>query len=101
MFSEEFLDNLPTEPRKAAYAMCEEFLKMHKGMLPGEDTVRYEEYVEAFAALETFLEAFGLPFAPIELGQERYPNIQTIVRFFYETKEKLKKVLDDLTLGEA
>jgi hypothetical protein len=90
MFDDEFLNNLPDDPLQAAFNMCRRFREAHSSIPSESEVDSYEIYIEAFAALEVFSEAFGLGVSVPELGSDRSNNIRAICGFFNDTHKMLE-----------
>jgi len=102
MFDNSFLDSLPHDPEKAAYAMCVFFNDFEMNFKISEEELDvYDDYIEAFAALEAFVEATGLPFRMPELSDDRVSNIATVRGVFSAVFDKLDKRIVDLSLADA
>ena len=102
MFDDSFLSNLPEDPYEAADAMCKKFLEWNRGFPIDATRVKnYDHFVEAFAAMEVFLNATGLPFSSPPLGKSRLENINHIIIFFSGVRQKLDERIVDLTFVNA
>jgi hypothetical protein len=78
MFSDEFLENLPNNPYEAIRSMSECFDKEHQAIPPGEEVENFDKYIDAFAALEAFIQATELPFGLPNLNTP--PDPQTDIK---------------------
>jgi hypothetical protein len=110
MFDEAFLSSLPSDPYEAVKKMCHKFNEMNNEHYvdPTGDYVEnimeyYDTYIEAFAALEAFITATGLPFSsrPPLQEQRSIENINSICTFFYNVMGEIDKREHKLTLGRA
>ncbi|MCX7016950.1 MAG: hypothetical protein NTW86_31055 [Candidatus Sumerlaeota bacterium] len=101
MFDDKFLDALPADPVKAAYAMCEHFLNWDKSHGSGADLRHYATYLDDFAALEVFMEATGLPFDAPSLGTDRLKNISVIQQCFHSVYTGYEGEMEVLRLEGA
>jgi hypothetical protein len=79
--------------------MCEYFFGKADSMTSAQ--IDYDDYVDAFAALEAFITARGLPFDCPVLGPDRSDNISRIRRFFATVFTSLDARIPDLTLAQA
>jgi len=108
MFDEAFLSSLPADPYEAAKTLCTKFNEVHNkycypsGGMDANIMEHYDIYIEAFAAMEAFINATGLPFVSCGLIEERdVENIERITLFFYTLTAKISKKEHELTLGSA
>ncbi|MGA1979875.1 MAG: hypothetical protein ABSG99_04835 [Sedimentisphaerales bacterium] len=102
MYDESFLNNLPNDPYEAAKLLCKTFVERNNGFpTDGARVVNYNKFIEAFAAMEAFLNATGLPFTAPPLGKSRLENILRIIKFFIEVRDRLDERDVDLTLVSA
>ncbi len=95
MFKDEFLDSLPTDPEQALLAMCERFIGFDESnsSLGNNDIEYYEEYLEAYAAFEAFLDAYPTAFTIPGLGDDEDKNIALIGSFVHGIRKTIKKML--------
>ena len=91
MFDDEFLDTLPQDPYEAARVMVNLVILTDMGIASSEKIKHYDEYVEAFAALEAFIQANGLPFSLPEIKGSKEPVLGRIMAFFNGMGEKLEE----------
>jgi hypothetical protein len=63
MFDEAFLNSIPSNPYEAIYAMCLKFSEVNKGIPEVEEVANFDKYIEAYAAVETFMTITGLPYS--------------------------------------
>ncbi|MCX5890719.1 MAG: hypothetical protein NTY36_14930 [Deltaproteobacteria bacterium] len=75
MFNDEFLDNLPEDYGEAGKAICDKFFEFYSRIPTSEDIDHHYEYVEAYAFLEAFLDAYGVTFDKINLTNNLNENI--------------------------
>jgi len=99
MYNEQFLNNLPSDPYEAVKALSDEFLKEHSSTT--EDVENYDRYLEAFAAMEAFIAATGLPFSIPKLEEQAgTENVQTIAWFFQGLNDSVAKKVHESTLNK-
>jgi hypothetical protein len=108
MYDEAFLNSLPGDPYEAAKVLCTKFNEENNkyyypdGSRDGNIMEHYDIYIEAFAAMEAFINATGLPFNPPRLMEQRdIENIERISSFFYGVMNGISKKEHELTLGSA
>lgn len=95
MFTEEFLDSLPTDPAEALLALCESFEEFNSNV-PWQSRVDdYDAYLEAYAAFTAFIDGFGMEIAVPELGKEKTGNIDLITSFVREMRESIERSVSD------
>jgi len=91
MFDDDFLDSLPDDPEDAAHLMCKHFKEIDSTIEETQEEYYYDQYIEAFAAMEAFVKTIGLPFIVPTLVANKEENIQRIQTFFYEILKPLDK----------
>lgn len=103
MFDDMFLNNLPENPYEAAQAMCTEYLEWNYKLLRQSiaPSSHYDEYVDAYAAMEVLINATGLPFDTLILQEDQGTNIEHIQQFFKTISGQLAKKVDNLKLVRA
>jgi hypothetical protein len=109
MYDEEFLSSLPADPYEAVEALCTKFNEEKNKHTGPDGTVHesvvehyYDKYIDAFAAMEAFINATGLPFPCPRLEEERgIKNINKIVLFFYDVGKEVSNREHKLTLDRA
>src|SRR6266516_3768900 len=80
-FTEEFLQNLPSDIWEAFEQLCKEFDR-----LVAIKTTAYEDFVEAFAILKAFGNSRQRPMTVTELGPVKRENISAITLAFGKMK---------------
>jgi hypothetical protein len=103
VFTDDFLDHLPEEPIQAAIEMCVSFLRWHNALeARGPIVVRqhHGEYLDAFAAMEAFVQASGLPIDTPELGGTP-DEVPIVEHFFNEAYRALTTMAANLRLSEG
>lgn len=104
MFTEEFLATLQESPSREAtlLALCEYFLESHQTYVQEETTLeKYDEYLEAYAAFEAFVEAFFPEFRPPELTVDRGQNISSLASFVRKVHQSATAAVSDEKLTAA
>lgn len=101
VFNEDFLKGLPSDPEKAAYAMCERFQEVDVEISPEHEIENYDSYVEAFAALEAYLELVGISFPSPAFTTDRASNIKAIRDFFNTLFNQLDRKMVNLALASS
>jgi len=105
MFSDEFLDSLPENPYEAALAMCKKFLLWYNHFCTSSETYSevYEEFVDAYTAIEAFINATGLPFNKLTFqdSNAQKENAERIAKFLNNLEGELEMRLNDLKFVEA
>jgi len=103
MFDEKILGDLSIDPYVAIKTLCDIFTEIHHSYPDGAREEYYDSYIEAFAAMEAFINATGLPFLIPRLLNEhsRDENITAIVMFFYGLRNEISKREHDLVLSKA
>ena len=101
MFTDSFIDNLPDDPIRAAYAICEQFTS-YDGDIPEErESEHIEEYLTALGVLEAFAEAYSLNFDFPKLEGNRDGNTKLVRTFFYNLQETLDAEVAKLTVEKT
>ena len=102
MFDEAFLMSLPSNPYEAVQSMCDHFYREHAAIPREAEAQNYKAYVEAFAALEVFINVARLPYSPPKLeAASPKDNIGLIVDFFSTTSKSNSNKVRELTLDTA
>lgn len=105
MFDDKFIDNLPEDSAEAGKAICEKFFEFDSEFGEFEEIDHHDEYVEAYATLEAFLEASDIYFEVIDLSNDQQNNIELIRYFFKSFDELFKKTslenAKNITLARA
>jgi hypothetical protein len=103
MFDEEFLNKLPSNPYEAAQVMCDRFIDVNNTIPSVQEAENYKMYIEAFAAMEAFINVTGLPFTvpEIKIEDSKENNIKLIISLFFAVKEGSSGKLRELTLDKA
>lgn len=101
MFNDEFLDKLPEDRVTAAHIMCQAFLDRYADIPKEKESSIYEEFAEGYAAIESFIEAYRLPFQPPMLQGDKSQRITTMYLFIQAIFGELDKSLADVTLSRA
>jgi hypothetical protein len=103
MFSDEFISKLPTDPYEAAMLMCEQYFKSYGEFSKGGHKLEhYDDFIDAYAAMEIFINANGLPIDnEVTLRIDQGINIDNISSFFANTHDELKKKVNDIKLNRA
>ena len=96
MFSDEFLNNLPENPYEAALKMSKKFSTWYFNTRNVEPSLTdfYDDFVDAYAAIEVFINATGLPFSALTLGEDHSQNIELIFQLFKTTRDELEKKVE-------
>lgn len=84
MFNDQFIEDLPEDLKEATWHMCTKF-KERDSMIPsGSEIGNYDDYLKAYAAIETGISILSWPCTLPELGDNKDTNI-TCIRNFVET----------------
>jgi hypothetical protein len=95
MFTDEFLDSLPSDPLKSLLSLCERFKIEHAAIPADKEVENYDQYLEAYAAFEAFIDVFNLNFpAPPLKGNKGY-NIGILSSYVDETVIGIEKCITD------
>ena len=103
MYDEAFLNDLPSNPYEAAQVLSEEFIAQYKIIPPEKDLDNYNRYIDAFAAIEAFIDATGLEYTLPILGPPRNPEkeIKLIAEFFKNLRDLASEKVHELTLVKS
>lgn len=102
MYSEEFLEKLPSDPYEAVEILCREFFTQYEKLPSAQRVKNYRSFVEAFAAIEAFMNATGLILAKIpKLAKDKSQNITHITNFFIAMRSRIGERKVDLELIQA
>jgi len=93
MISENFFSNKFDNENKEIVNICDIFYEWHKDIPKEEEINSYEEYIDCYAALETYLLSKSIQFNPIELVDRKSENIEMITTFFHEIRNSFDKKL--------
>jgi hypothetical protein len=102
MYDKAFLNSLPNDPYEAARSLYNKFSEENRKFPnAGSRFKNYNKFIEAFAAMEAFLNATGLPFAAPSLVKDKHENIEHIIKFFSGVRKGLDERDINLTLVSA
>lgn len=103
MFDDKFLQNLPEDPYEAAHAICKQFLEWHDEFQARDLSYPhyYDDFIDAYAAMEVFINATGLPFDTLTFEEDHSQNLKLIIHFFSRMGDELEKKVDSLKFAKA
>jgi hypothetical protein len=91
MISEVFFENKKSNYLEQIVFICNTFFDWHQTVPAKEEIDNYVEYVDAYAALESYLLKQGFEPVQLELTSSLEENIKKIVSFFVETKTEYEQ----------
>lgn len=89
MFDDEFIESLPNDLIEAGCSMCMRFFEIDRGHASGQEPI--DEYLGAYAAIETLAECLNISFREREWGGDRIEDIQHIRATFNQVSDVLNK----------
>ena len=96
MFDEAFLYDLPSDPYEAVQVMYKKVKKEHVSLSTNVARAKvFDRYIEAFAAIEAYIDATGLDFQPPKLKSPSNPEQDThkIYNFFAKINIRAVEIL--------
>jgi len=82
MFDDNFIAGLPDHPLEGLKAICDFFITFHQTYGTAATTIHYEKYLEAYALLSSYIEAYHLDYKMPGLTNRRVDNINNIFNSF-------------------
>ncbi len=102
MFTDDFLESLPSDPEWALMALCEEFQKRDAAIEMVDDgELQIDLYLEAYAAFEAFVDAFGLDYLVPELVDDEQSTVTRIRAYAINTIKAIKGAQNDKKFSDA
>lgn len=101
MFTEDFLDQLPDDPYQALKLMCKEFWEINAEISEGDEDEYSREYIDAYAAIEAYIEAHGLEITLPDIGEDKSANIDLVRQIYVEINSIVDKYVMNLDLSES
>jgi len=95
MFTEEFLESLPADPIEALFSLCTQFRELTEDIPTSEYYAKYDEFLEAYATFEAFIDTFDLEFHVPSLGDNKDQNIGLIFSYVQQTFNAIEKGIND------
>lgn len=94
IFNEEFFNDLPANKYEAGMKICQEIISYYYNQdEPAEKYDDYYSYVDAYAALDAFLQHHELGYDMPKIGSDRHNTIDALHRFCQEIKTDFDKKL--------
>ncbi len=102
MFDDKFIESLPEDLKEAGHRMCQVFKQRdYEFSKAGSRVKYYDEYLEAYAAIETLVSILNMPLVPLKLGRDRSHNIDMILGFFNSAFVIFEKAKEENVLSNA
>ena len=91
MFTDEFLESLPPDHTEALLRLCKEFQIFNSNIPDSAEVQKYDEYLEAYAAFEAFVDAYELEFPVPTLEERQKVNIHALCSYVNVTVNAIEK----------
>jgi len=96
IFEDHFFENLPTDKYEAGIQICQAICDFDRVQTKPEQKYNsFDEYIDAFAALDAFIESNDLQYKMPILETDKHRSIQAIMKFCYDVLIDLEKYVAD------
>ncbi|WP_159522413.1 hypothetical protein [Sunxiuqinia indica] len=85
IFNEEFFNNLPVNKYEAGQMICKKIIEYYYDQeQPADRYNGYSSYIDAYAALDAFIQHHGLGYVMPNIESDRHKTIESLHRFCQE-----------------
>lgn len=101
LYSDEFLDALPTQTWSGLKRICDHFIIFDSSLEEFEQSDHYDEYLEALALIQSYVEAKGLNWNHIPSVKGREETIEGIRKVIHSINKEVESKLAVIKLEES
>ena len=91
IFKDDFFEKLPTDKFEAGILICRTICDFDKTRTEADKYKAFDFYIDAYGALEAFIQINELPYKIAHLETDKHKSIQSIMTFCYIMLSDLEK----------
>lgn len=102
MFDKEFIRRLPEDNFEALVRIIKKFEEVDSSIETADQRIKhYNDYIEAFALLETLIESVEISIQSPKLSNNKHEDIHKIAKYFSNSSKKIEEKMLFINLSRA